>query len=87
MAPVAEINCHISGVADLPSFATVLSVLRAAPEVTAVAVREVDADSVLLQVKARGDEAELEHALASDRLRVAGASTPGALEYRYQAGP
>jgi hypothetical protein len=87
MAPVAEFNCHISGVADLPSFAAVLSVLHAAPEVTEVAVREVDADSVLLQVKARGYEAELEHALASDRLRAAGASTHGALEYRYQAGP
>jgi hypothetical protein len=87
MAPVADFNCHISGVADLPSFAAVLSALRAAPEVTEVAVREAEADSLLLHLKARGNQAQLEHALASDRLRASAAGGHGALEYRYQSGP
>jgi len=87
IAPVADFNCHISGVADLPSFATVVSTLRAAPEVTEVAVREVDADSLMLHLKAHGNEAELEHALANDRLRATGTGAHGELDYRYQAGP
>jgi hypothetical protein len=83
---VADFNCHISGVADLPSFATVLSALRSAPEVTEVAVREVDANSLLLHLKARGNQAELEHALANDRLRATAASARAALEYHHQSG-
>lgn len=87
MAPVADFNCHISGVADLPSFTAVLTALRAAPEVTEAAVRAAEADSLLLHLKARGNQAELEHALANDRLRATAASAHGALEYRYQSGP
>jgi hypothetical protein len=87
VAPLADFNCQISGVADLPSFATVLIALRAAPEVAEVAVREVDADSLIVHVKAHGNEEELEHALANDRLRAIGTSAHGELAYRYQAGP
>jgi hypothetical protein len=84
-ASVADRDCHVSGVADLPSFASVISALRATPEVTEVAVREVDADSLRLQLKVRGNEAEIGHALANDRLRATARNAPGALEYRYQA--
>ena len=38
-APESEFTCRISGVADLPSFASVLSALRADPEVREVTVR------------------------------------------------
>jgi hypothetical protein len=91
-APMAQAaqpvpSLYGSVVADLASFAGVLSALRAAPEVTEVAVREVDADGLLLHLKVRGNEAELEHALANDRLRATTASAHGALEYRYQSGP
>ena len=85
--PVAQFNCHISGVSDLPSLANVLSALRAAPQVSEVVLREVDADSLMLSLKARASQQELEHALANDRLRVAGTGDHGALEYRYQPGP
>lgn len=86
-APVADFNCHISGVADLPSLASVLGELRALPEISEVAVREIDRDSLLLHLRARANQQLLEHALASDRLHAAGSAADGALEYRYQAGP
>jgi len=86
-APEANFDCRISGVADLPSFASVLSALRTAPEVTEVMVRAVDADSLLLQLKARGDQAELDRALANDRLRAVASNARGELDYRYQAAP
>jgi hypothetical protein len=85
--PEADYTCRISGVADLPSFAGVLTALRTVPEVTEVTVREVDADSLLLQVKARGNEAQLQRALANDRLRAVAGNAHGELDYRYQAGP
>ena len=50
-------------------------------------MREVDADSVLLQLKARGNEAQLERALANDRLRAIAGNAHGELDYRYQSGP
>lgn len=86
-APESEFTCRISGVADLPSFASVLSALRSAPEVSEVAVRSVEADSLLLQLKARADQAELDRALASDRLHAIASNAHGELDYRYQAGP
>jgi hypothetical protein len=86
-APEADFTCRISGVADLPSFAGVLSALRTAPEVIGVAVRAVEADSLLLQLKARANEAELQRALANDRLRLIASNAHGELDYRYQAGP
>jgi hypothetical protein len=86
-APEADFTCRISGAADLASFASVLTALRTAPEVTGVAVRAVDPDSLLLQLKARGNEAQLEHALANDRLRVVASNAHGELDYRYQAAP
>lgn len=86
-AAEAEFTCRVSGVADLPSFASVLTALRTAPEVTEVAVRAVDADSLLLQLKARGDEAQLQRALANDRLRIVASNAHGELDYRYQAAP
>jgi hypothetical protein len=85
--PEADYTCRISGVADLPSFAGVLTALRTVPEVTEVTVREVDADSLLLQVKARGNEAQLQRALANDRLRAVAGNAHDELDYRYQAGP
>ena len=85
--PEADYTCRISGVADLSSFASVLTALRTVPEVTEVAVREVDADSVLLQLKARGNEAQLERALANDRLRAIAGNAHGELDYQYQSGP
>ena len=86
-APAADFTCRISGVADLPSFARVLSALRTAPEVTEVTVRAADADSLLLQLKARGDQAQLDRALANDRLRAIASNARGELDYRYQAAP
>jgi hypothetical protein len=47
----------------------------------------VDADSLLLQLKARGDQAELDRALANDRLRAVASNARGELDYRYQAAP
>jgi hypothetical protein len=86
-APVTELLCHVTGVSDLASFAAVVSGLRAAPEIASVTVRSIDADSLTLQLRARGGEAELAHALASERLRATGGGTAGVLEYRYQAAP
>lgn len=86
VASVADYNCRISGVADLPGFARVVTALRAAPEVTGIELREVNADSLVLHLQVRGDQTELVHALANDRLRATGASA-GALEFRYQAAP
>jgi len=86
VAAVADYSCRISGVADLPGFARVVSALRAAPEVTGIELQQVDADSLQLRLKVRGDQAELVHALANERLRATGASA-GALEFRYQAAP
>jgi|HubBroStandDraft_1064217.scaffolds.fasta_scaffold246795_2 Uncharacterized protein conserved in bacteria (DUF2066) len=80
-------TCRISGVADLPSFASVLTAVRTAREVSEVTVRAVDADSLLLQLKARGNEAELERALANDRLHVIASNAHGELDYKYQAAP
>ncbi len=85
-APVAELDCHITGVADLPSFANVLSAVGGVPGVTAVAVREIDADNLTLRLLAHGSQGELARALASERLRAAGTGSAGELEYRYQAG-
>jgi hypothetical protein len=65
----------------------VVSGLRAAPEIASVTVRSIDADSLTLQLRARGAEAELAHALASERLRATGGGSTGMLEYRYQAAP
>jgi hypothetical protein len=87
VAPVAELDCRITGVSDLASYASVVSALRTTPEVSEVAVSAVDADNLLLHLKVRGNQAELERALANDRLRATGASVHGAVEYRYQAGP
>jgi hypothetical protein len=86
-APVAELQCHILGVNDLPSFANVVGTLSAVPGVTEIAIREIEADNLTLQLKARGGQAELARALSSDRLRAIGAGTAGELEYRYQLGP
>jgi len=83
--PVAEFDCQIAGVADLVSFANALSIVSAAPGVSEVAVRSVDADTLTLHLKAHGDAATLERALTSERLHAAGASAAGLLEYRYQA--
>jgi hypothetical protein len=86
-APVTDLLCHVTGVSDLASFAAVVSGLRAAPEIDSVSVRSIDADSLTLQLRARGGEAELAHALASERLRATGAGSAGVLEYRYQGAP
>jgi len=85
--PLADVACEVSGVADLSSFAAVLSALRNTPEVATVTVREVDAGSLQLVLRARGGSAELTRALAADRLRVAGTDARGVLELRYQAAP
>ena len=86
LAAVADYSCRIAGVADLAGFANVVRALRAAPEVSRIEVREVDADSLLLQLKVRGNESELVRTLASDRLRAT-ATGASALEFRYQASP
>lgn len=85
-APLAEFECHIAGVVDLPSFATVLGAVSAAPGVTEAAVRAIQADTITLQLKAHGDQASLERALTNERLHPTGATAAGALDYRYQAG-
>ena len=86
VASVAVYSCRISGVADLPGFARVVTALRAAPEVAGIELQEVDAQSLVLHLKVRGDQTELMHALANDRLRATSASA-SALEFRYQAAP
>jgi hypothetical protein len=86
-APVTDLLCHVTGVSDLASFAAVVGGLRAAPAIASVTVRSIDADSLTLQLRARGGEAELGHALASERLRATGSGGAGVLEYRYQAAP
>jgi hypothetical protein len=85
-APLTEFDCRIAGVLDLPGFAAVLGSVSAAPGVSEVTVRAVDADQLTLHLKARGGAAGLARALSGDRLRPTGASGDGALQYRYQAG-
>lgn len=89
--PAAEFDCQISGVVDLVSFTNALSIVTAAPGVSEVAVRSVDADTLTLHLKAHGDAAALERALTGERLHPVGAGAAnagaaGLLEYRYQAG-
>ena len=67
-------DCQITGIADLASFTNALSIVSAAPGVSEVAVRAVDADTLTLHLKAHGDAATLERALTSERLHAAGAA-------------
>jgi hypothetical protein len=84
--PLADVNCHISGVSDLNAFAAVLDIVAATPGVTDVAVQNVDADGLSLRLHARASGESLARALAGERLKAVSESG-GALEYRYQASP
>ncbi|MGH8143920.1 MAG: DUF2066 domain-containing protein [Steroidobacteraceae bacterium] len=86
-APVAQYECHISGVTDLASLVNVLSAVQSSPGVSQVAVGDVQGDELTLHLTARGSGAELEHVLASGRLQPTGPGTGGELQYRYVAGP
>jgi hypothetical protein len=86
-APVAAIDCRITGVADLRGFSAVLDAVRSTPGVTAVNVRDIDGDALSLQIAAHGGRAMLAHALSSDRLRPLEPGQDAPLAYRYQAGP
>jgi Uncharacterized protein conserved in bacteria (DUF2066) len=85
-APLAEFDCHIQGVSDLTSFASLLAAIGNTPGIVDVRVIEVDTDHLTLHLKARGSAADIQRALGSDRLRAAGTGADGALEYRYTAG-
>jgi len=86
-APVAQYDCHITGVSDLASLVNVLSAVQASPGVTQVAVSDVQGDALTLHLAARGSGAQLERMLASGRLQPTGPGTGGQLQYRYVAGP
>ncbi|HEX4025470.1 MAG TPA: DUF2066 domain-containing protein [Steroidobacteraceae bacterium] len=86
-APVAQYDCHITGVNDLASLVNVLSAVEASPGVSQVAVSDVHGDELTLHLDARGSGAQLERMLASGRLQPAGPGTGGELQYRYVAGP
>jgi hypothetical protein len=86
-APVASVECRVTGVADLSGFSDVLDALRRAPGVTAVSLRDIEGDALLLQLAAHGTPSMLARALASERLRPLEPGQEGALSYRYQAGP
>jgi hypothetical protein len=83
-APLAEVECRIAGVADLPDFTAVLDSISAAPGVTEVSIRSIDADRLTLQLKAHGTASTLAHILASERLLSTGVGNAGVLDYRYQ---
>jgi uncharacterized protein DUF2066 len=76
---VGSVATGIDGAAD--------ALVRSTPGVTAVKVREIDGDALLLQLAAHGSEAMLAHALASERLRPLDGGQGGVLAYRYQPGP
>lgn len=86
-APVATVECRITGVADLNGYSDVLDAVRRAPGVTAVSLRDIEGDALLLQLAAHGTPNMLAHALSSERLRPLKPGQEGALTYRYQAGP
>jgi hypothetical protein len=86
-APVAAIDCRITGVANVGDFSAVLDAIRATPGVTAVNVRAIDGDALSLQIAAHGSAPTLAHALAGERLVPLASATNDALAYRYQAGP
>jgi hypothetical protein len=86
-APLAELDCHISGVVDLAAYTAVLGAVTAAPGVIDVVVRSVDADRLTLHLRAHGSAAALARVVSSERLRASGALAEGTLEYRYQPGP
>jgi hypothetical protein len=86
-APVASVECRITGVADLSGYSDVLDAVRRAPGVTAVSLRDIDGDALLLQLAAHGTPNMLSRALSSERLRPLEPGQEGALAYRYQAGP
>jgi hypothetical protein len=85
-APVAQYDCHISGVNDLASLVNVLSAVQSSPGVSQVAVGDVQGDELTLHLTARGSGAELERVLAGGRLQPTGPGTGGELQYRYVAG-
>jgi hypothetical protein len=85
-SPLADVECRIAGVADLPDFTAVLDAISATPGVTEVSIRSIDADQLTLQLKAHGAASALARSLASERLRSIGSSAAGVLDYRYQTG-
>lgn len=85
--PVAQYDCHIDGVSDLPSLVNVLAVVNAAPGVMDVAVSGVQGDQLILHLQARGSQPQLRRALESERLQAAGTGPEGELLYRYVGEP
>jgi len=84
-SPVAQYDCHISGVSDLASLVKVLSAVQASPGVTQVSISDVHGDALTLHLAARGSGAQLERMLAGGRLQATGPGTGGELQYRYVA--
>lgn len=85
--PVAQYDCHVDGVSDLPGLVNVLAVVNAAPGVTQVAVSGVQGDQLILHLQARGSEPQLQRALESERLQAEGLGPQGELMYRYLEEP
>ena len=82
-APLTQLRCQVRGVQDLSGLAAVLAAFGTAPGVSEIAVRAIEADTLSLELKARGSVAELQRALAAASLRTAGAAADGALEFQY----
>ncbi len=85
-APLADIDCHIHGVALLPDLTAVLGAVSGAAGVTEIDIRSIVADELTLHLKAHGSRSELARALASGGLRADGANVADTLDYRYQSG-
>ena len=62
-APLADFDCHIQGVSDLTSFASLLAAIGNTPGIVDVRVIEVDTDHLTLHLKARGSAADIQRAL------------------------
>jgi hypothetical protein len=85
--PLAEYDCHISGVGDLAGFVNVLAALRAVPGISVYTVEDVDGAQLTLRLKAHANVEQLQRMLASDRLQASGTGAGGVLEYRYLTAP
>jgi hypothetical protein len=79
--PMSDVDCHVSGVADLSAYVNVLNLIGGTPGVSALAVQEIDGDNLLLRLRMRGGGAALARALSGEMLVAADS---GGTDYRYQ---
>jgi hypothetical protein len=79
--PVAEVDCHVSGVDDLSAYVNVIDLIGGTPGVSGLAVEEVSGANVQLHLRMRGGSAALARALSGEALLAADS---GGTDYRYQ---